>query len=55
MTWGEGPKLGSKWCSSSLIVQPNLMKLGTIITIYSVVKRAKNHGSSANRLGDMAL
>ena len=55
MTWGKGSKLGYKWCSSSFIVQPNPIKLGTIIAIYSVIKRAKNNEDSSNRLGDMAI
>ena len=52
MTWGKGSKLDSKLCFNSLIVQPNLMKLGTITNIYSIGNRAKRQRDSSNRHGE---
>ena len=44
-----------KCCSKPVKVKPNPMKLDTIITIYIVIKCAKNQRDSSNRLGDRAL
>lgn len=52
---GEGSKLGSKWYSNSLIVQPNSMKLGTITIIYSIIIRPKSGRIRSNGLENRAL